>query len=88
MSDEEKQSSPPHWARIVARGTRISAMSDVPPLDEGFFREAEVRMPRTRPEERAGSTRVSRDWFKRFEAQGRDFQARINAVLRMYMEGR
>ena len=45
MSGEGKQSSRTDWSRIDAMRDKDIDTSDVPPLDEGFFREAEVRVP-------------------------------------------
>jgi uncharacterized protein (DUF4415 family) len=75
--------------------SRLDALSDAaieqaidedpdaaPPLDEDWFRTAELVTP---PGKQAVSLRVDRDvldWFKR---QGKGYQSRMNAVLRAYM---
>jgi len=57
--------------------------SDVPKLDKDFFSQAQVRMPKKK---KAISLRLDPDvldWFKREEKQ---YQTKINAVLRAYVE--
>jgi uncharacterized protein (DUF4415 family) len=57
-------------------------MSDIPELDEDFFRNAKVRLPGGK---QLVSLRVDRDvldWFKR---QGKGYQTKINAILRAYV---
>lgn len=56
--------------------------SDIPPLDEEFFRTARLLMPRPK---KPVAVRIDADvlaWLKR---QGRGYQTRINAILRAYM---
>jgi len=56
--------------------------SEIPKLDEAFFKAAQVRMPKRK---RAVSLRLDQevvDWFKH---EGRGYQTRINAVLKAYV---
>jgi uncharacterized protein (DUF4415 family) len=56
--------------------------SEIPELDENFFREATLRLPKAK---QLVSIRIDRDvldWFKR---QGKGYQTKINAVLRAYV---
>jgi len=56
--------------------------SDIPELDEAFFRAAHLRLPQGK---QLVSLRIDRDvldWFKR---QGKGYQSKINAVLRAYV---
>jgi len=57
--------------------------SDIPELDADFFRNAKVRMPRTK---KAVSIRLDQDVLAWFRRQGRGYQTRVNAVLRTYMQ--
>jgi uncharacterized protein (DUF4415 family) len=59
--------------------------SDIPELDENFWKNARVVMPEER-----GKTQITAkfdadmvNWFKR---QGRGYQGRMNAVLRSFYE--
>jgi uncharacterized protein (DUF4415 family) len=57
--------------------------SDIPPLDEEFFKKGKLRMPKTKP---LISIRLDSDILEWFKSQGAGYQTRMNAVLRMYME--
>jgi uncharacterized protein (DUF4415 family) len=57
--------------------------SEIAPLDEEFFRTAELLMPRAK---RAISLRLDADLLEWLRARGPGYQSRINAVLRAYME--
>jgi uncharacterized protein (DUF4415 family) len=57
--------------------------SDIPELDEAFFRRAKVRMPAGK---QLVSLRVDQDILDWFKQQGKGYQTRINAVLRAYVE--
>ena len=60
-------------------------VTDIPPLDEAFFKNAVLRLPENK---RAVSLRLDADvldWFKR---QGQGYQTKINAILRLYMQAK
>jgi uncharacterized protein (DUF4415 family) len=57
--------------------------SDIPLLGDEFFAKAQWRMPRRKT---AVTLSVDDDVLKWFEAQGAEFQQRINAALRIYAE--
>jgi uncharacterized protein (DUF4415 family) len=57
--------------------------SDIPPLDDSFFARAQWRVPKGKT---AVTLAVDDDVLKWFEAQGGEFQDRINAALRIYAE--
>jgi uncharacterized protein (DUF4415 family) len=59
--------------------------SDIPELDEEFFRNAEIRLPRKKHQVSMRLDAEVLDWFKR---QGQGYQTRINAVLRAYVRAR
>jgi uncharacterized protein (DUF4415 family) len=58
-------------------------ISDSPPLDDDFFARAEWRMPEKKT---AVTLSVDSEVLKWFEAQGADFQQRVNAALKIYAE--
>jgi len=58
--------------------------SDIPELDEDFFREAKLRMPKGK---QLVSLRVDSDVLDWFRRQGKGYQTRINAILRAYVQG-
>jgi len=57
--------------------------SDIPELDEDFFREAKLRMPKGK---QLVSLRVDSDVLDWFRRQGKGYQTRINAILRAYVQ--
>ena len=58
-------------------------VSDSPPLDNDFFASAQWRMPEQKT---AVTLSVDSEVLKWFEAQGADFQLRVNAALKIYAE--
>ena len=59
--------------------------SDIPALDSAIFANAALRLPRRK---KSLSIRLDPDVLEWFKHQGKGYQTRINAVLRMYMEAK
>ncbi len=78
-----KKPSETDWARIDRMTDEEIDTSDSPPLDDDFFARAEWRMPEKKT---AVTLSVDSEVLKWFEAQGADFQQRINAALKIYAE--
>lgn len=76
-----KNSLESNWARVDALRDEEIDTSDIPPLTEAFFRRARVRMPKQRV-----TVQIDRDLLKWFQSQGKDYEQRINAALRLYVE--
>jgi uncharacterized protein (DUF4415 family) len=57
--------------------------SDIPPLTEEFFEKATLRIPATQARQ---LVQIEPDVLKWFQAQGGEYKALINAVLRRYIE--
>jgi uncharacterized protein (DUF4415 family) len=57
-------------------------ISDISPLDEAFFADAKLRVPG----KVSVMVNVDADVLEWFQAQGTEFQQRINAALRIYAE--
>jgi uncharacterized protein (DUF4415 family) len=57
--------------------------SDIPELDETFFKNAVLRLPQPKASVCLRLDRDVLDWFK---AQGKGYQTRMNAVLKAYKE--
>lgn len=84
MSEQNsKTRSETDWARIDAMADGEIDTSDIPPLDDDFFDRAQWRMPSKKT---AVMLSVDDDVLEWFEAQGAEFQHRINAALRIYAE--
>jgi uncharacterized protein (DUF4415 family) len=78
-----KKPSETDWTRIDSVSDEEIDTSDIPPLDDKFFASAQWRMPERKT---AVTLSVDDDVLKWFEAQGAEFQQRINAALRIYAE--
>jgi len=75
--------SRPDWEKLEKVPDEKIDTSDVPELDEAFFRNAKVRLPAGK---QLVSLRIDRnvlDWFKQ---QGKGYQTRINAILWAYVQ--
>ncbi len=78
-----KKPSETDWARIDQMTDEEIDTSDSPPLDDDFFARAEWRMPEKKT---AVTLSVDSEVLKWFEAQGADFQQRVNAALKIYAQ--
>ncbi len=78
-----KRPSRTDWNRVDAMTDEDIDTSDIPPLDEAFFADAELRMPQAKP---SITIRLDPDILEWFKGQGKGYQTRINAVLRRYVE--
>jgi hypothetical protein len=70
------------WQRLAEMDDSAIDISDIPELDEAFFRRAELRAP----SKCSITLRVDMDVLDWFKAQGQGYQTRINKLLRGYME--
>ena len=59
--------------------------SDIPELDDHFWAKARIIMPERRKKIQI-TAKFDADMVAWFKAQGRGYQARMNAVLRSYYE--
>ena len=78
-----KNTSQTDWERVDAMTDEEIDTSEIPPLDEEFFRHAQLRIPQTKS---TITIRLDSDILEWFKSQGKGYQTRINAILRMYME--
>ena len=77
-----KKPSETDWTRVDALSDEEIDTSDIPPLDEAFFADAKLRVPK----KVSITVNVDADVLEWFRAQGEEFQARMNAALRIYAE--
>jgi uncharacterized protein (DUF4415 family)/predicted nucleic acid-binding protein len=59
--------------------------SDIAELDESFFKNAEIRIPKTK---QMVSIRLDEEVLEWYKAQGKGYQTRINEILKKYMAAR
>ncbi len=84
MSEKNwKKISETDWAAPEAMTDEDIDFSDIPRTEKGFFKDAQLRLPK--PKETI-TLRVDPDVLAWYKSQGRGYQTRMNAVLRMYME--
>ncbi len=72
-----------NWARVDALTDDEIDTSDIPPLTEEELAGATLRMPR---QPVAVTLHVDSDVLEWFKAQGAEYEWRINAALRIYVE--
>ena len=78
----EKQSHT-DWERVDAMSDEDIDTSDIPPLDEAFFANAQVRLPKRKV---PITINLDPDVLVWFRALGKSYQTQINAALRTYMK--
>ena len=82
---DSKHYSQTDWERIDAMTDQDIDTSDIPPLDDTFFENAELRLPEPK---QSITIRLDQDVLTWYRSFGKGYQTRINAVLRTYMETR
>ncbi len=78
-----KNTSQTNWAKLEAMTDEEIDTSDIPPLDESFFAETELRMPKGKV---AVIVNVDEEIDAWFQAQGGEYRNLMNAALRIYAE--
>ena len=71
------------WAALEAMDDEDIDYSDIPPLTEEFFKNATLRIPATQARQ---MVQIEPDVLNWFQAQGGEYRALINSVLRRYIE--
>lgn len=72
-----------NWAALEAMEDEGIDYSDIPPLTEEFFEKATLRIPASQAQR---LVQIDPDVLKWFQAQGGEYRALINSVLRRYIE--
>lgn len=72
-----------NWAALEAMEDEGIDYSDIPPLTEEFFEKATLRIPAPQAQR---LVQIDPDVLKWFQAQGGEYRALINSVLRRYIE--
>lgn len=70
------------WERLAKTDDQGIDTTDIPELDDDFFRRAEVHLPG----KKAVTIRLDADVLEWFKGQGAGYQTRINQLLRQYMQ--
>ena len=80
LSEEQKE----RLKALAARPDSEIDYSDIPPLDEQFWKNA-VRNPFYKPTKTSTTVRIDSDVLLWLRSQGKGYQSRINAILRREM---
>jgi uncharacterized protein (DUF4415 family) len=80
-----KKKSETNWENLAIMPDSAIDLTDTPELDASFFEKAELRLPKPK---KAVSLRLDDDILNWFQHQGKGYQTRINAVLRLYVQAR
>jgi uncharacterized protein (DUF4415 family) len=72
-----------NWAALEAMDDEGIDYSDIPPLTEEFFEKATLRIPASQAQQ---FVHIEPDVLRWFQAQGGEYKALINGVLRRYIE--
>ena len=84
MNDQNsKAESRTDWARIDAMTDDEIDTSDIPELDDEFFANAKLWVPKKR---RSVTLNVENDVLEWFEEQGPNFQYRMSDALKEYAD--
>lgn len=78
-----KKKSQTKWKKLKAMKDSQIDFSDIPPLQPHFFKNAKLRLPQAKQTVTMRLDPDILDWLKK---QGKGYQTRINAILRMYIE--
>jgi uncharacterized protein (DUF4415 family) len=78
-----KTSSKTNWERVDKMTDAEIDTSDIPPLSEDFFKRAKLWKGNKTV---AVTMHVDPDVLEWFEAQGNDYEKRMNAALRLYAQ--
>jgi uncharacterized protein (DUF4415 family) len=81
--NNSKTTSQTNWARLEKMTDEEIDTSDIPPLDEKFFANARLRMPKGKV---AVMVSVDEDVIDWYEAQGEESKALMGAALKIYAE--
>ncbi|CAO3304705.1 MULTISPECIES: BrnA antitoxin family protein [Pseudomonas] len=76
------KSSRTDWSRLARQDDKDIDTSDIPELDQDFFRQAELHVPA----KQTVTIRLDSDVLAWFKEQGSGYQTRINQLLRQYMQ--
>ena len=78
-----KNISQTNWAKLETMTDEEIDTSDIPPLDEKFFANARLRMPRGKIAVTVSVEKEVVDWY---QAQGEESRALMSAALKIYAE--
>jgi uncharacterized protein (DUF4415 family) len=72
-----------NWTALESKSEEHIDYSDIPPLTDEFFEQATLRIPAN---EAHNLVQLDPDVKQWFQAQGEQYKALVNSVLRQYIE--
>ena len=78
-----KNTSQTNWVKLEAMTDEEIDTSDIPPLDEKFFANARLRMPRGKVAVTVSVEKEVVDWY---QAKGEESRALMSVALKIYAE--
>jgi uncharacterized protein (DUF4415 family) len=72
-----------NWVALESKSEENIDYSDIPPLTDEFFEQATLRIPAN---EAHNLVQLDPDVKQWFQAQGEQYKALVNSVLRQYIE--
>jgi uncharacterized protein (DUF4415 family) len=82
-ANDLENSSKTKWELIDQLTDEGIDTSDIPPLDDAFFAEVQLRLPKGKV---PVVVSVDADVFQWFKSQGAEYQSLINTALRIYAD--
>ncbi|TCI66665.1 hypothetical protein EVJ22_15265, partial [Exiguobacterium sp. SH0S7] len=82
-SKDSSNTSRTNWTALESLEDEGVDYSDIPPLPEEFFEKAMLRIPVSQAQQ---LVQVEPDVLQWFQAQGAEYKALINLVLRCHIE--
>lgn len=70
------------WSRIDAMTDDQIDYSDIPPLDDNFWKKAKLIVPKPKVKV---TLRLDSEIFEWFKSKGKGYQTKINSVLKSYI---
>ena len=80
---KKKRTSQSDWARVDAMKDTDIDYSEIPELDDEFWKNAQLVMPENKVKV---TMRLDPDVLNWFKSQGRGYQTKINAILKSYIQ--
>ncbi len=77
-ADDTKHTSRTNWAKLELQDDSDIDYSDIPPLDDTFFAQANLVIP--------NGVRLDTDILRWFRQQNPNYTEQINQILRQYIE--
>lgn len=82
-ANDLKRPSATNWGKVEAMTDKEINTSNIPPLDDAFFANARLRLPKGKVPIVLSVDADVMEWFK---AQGDEYSKLLNAALRIYAE--